>query len=165
MGEDVSEDVAEDVTEVVSVIPADPRWQPSREAAERCAALLRELLPEGASGQDVDVEWHEAVTIVHPHEDLTRIVCHLCGRSIDPGWLHALAESSLWDESLTDLQAQVPCCRARVSLTDLTYEEPCGFARFEIAVWNPGRGPLTEAELARLGAALGHEVRQIRARV
>ncbi|MFF2511501.1 hypothetical protein [Streptomyces sp. NPDC058086] len=42
---------------------------------------------------------------------------------------------------------------------------PCGFARFEIAVWNPARLWFSDEELTVLGDALGHPVRQIRAHI
>ncbi|MGW3816932.1 hypothetical protein [Streptomyces sp. NPDC005046] len=38
-----------------------------------------------------------------------------------------------------------------------------GFARFEIAIWNPGRAWFSDEELTAIGDALGHPERQIRA--
>jgi hypothetical protein len=69
------------------------------------------------------------------------------------------------DEGFDNLIATVPCCGGQSSLNDLEYEWPCGFARFELALWNPGRGWLTEQELSAIAQALGHPVRQILAHI
>ncbi|MFF4273039.1 hypothetical protein [Streptomyces sp. NPDC001536] len=53
-----------------------------------------------------------------------------------------------------------PHCRGSIDL-----DWPCGFARFEIAAWNPERNPLTDEELAAVATALGHPVRQICAHI
>ncbi|MFJ3638492.1 hypothetical protein ACIPRD_01910 [Streptomyces sp. NPDC090108] len=52
-----------------------------------------------------------------------------------------------------------------MSLDALEYSWPCGFARFEIAVRNPGVDWFGDGELALLAAALGHPVRRIRAHI
>jgi hypothetical protein len=68
-------------------------------------------------------------------------------------------------EGFVDLTAAVPCCGRRVSLNELDYDWPCGFARFELALWNPGRGWLTDEELSAVAHALGHPVCQIFAHI
>ena len=52
-----------------------------------------------------------------------------------------------------------------VALDVLDYDWPCGFARFEIAIWNPERDWFGDEELASIGHALGHPVKQIRAHI
>jgi hypothetical protein len=47
----------------------------------------------------------------------------------------------------------------------LDYDWPCGFARFEVAAWNPSRDWFTDDELALFADALGHDVRQIMAHI
>ncbi|WP_158079535.1 hypothetical protein [Actinomadura sp. CNU-125] len=51
------------------------------------------------------------------------------------------------------------------SLDALEFDWSCGFARFEIAVWNPERIWFGEEEMAALAKALGRSVRQIRAHI
>jgi hypothetical protein len=46
-------------------------------------------------------------------------------------------------------------------LNDLDYDWPVGFARFELAAWEPERDRLTAGGLAQIAQALGHDVRQI----
>jgi hypothetical protein len=47
----------------------------------------------------------------------------------------------------------------------LDYHWPCGFARFEIAIWNPERTWFDDEDLAAIAKALGHPVKQIRAHI
>ena len=58
-----------------------------------------------------------------------------------------------------------PCCGIATSLGALDYDWPCGFARFEIAIWNPERAWFSDEEPAAIGDALGHPVQQIRAHI
>jgi hypothetical protein len=47
----------------------------------------------------------------------------------------------------------------------LRLDWPGGFARFEIAIWYPERQWFGDEELATVGDALGHPVKQIRAHI
>ncbi|MCQ9181141.1 hypothetical protein KMT30_19260 [Streptomyces sp. IBSBF 2953] len=151
---------------VLSVIPTDPRWQPDEAAADRAAALLIRLVPEDDAGLDteIDVEWYDAVMAVDCGEHLERIGCPRCGAAVSDLWYGDLLEAHC-DDGFVTLDVEVPCCGAATSLDALEYDRPCGFARFEIAAWNPDREPLDDGELADLGKALGHPVRQILARI
>ncbi|MFI0464812.1 hypothetical protein ACH347_12085 [Saccharopolyspora sp. 5N102] len=152
--------------DVLSVIPADPRWQPDRAAADRAAAVAARLAPGTAGGASVEIRvtWHDEMTAIDCGDNLERIGCPRCGASIDLAWWSGLLEV-LRGAGFETLAVQVPCCRAEASLDELDFDWPCGFARFEIAIWNPERIWFDEAELAALAAALGHPVRQIRARL
>jgi hypothetical protein len=142
---------------VLSVIPTDPVWQPSRQAGERMAAMLGELAPDA----DVfDVDWHDRITVIDCGENLERITCPLCRGSIETEWYADLLEENDC-EGFDDLAVSVPCCGGATTLDALGYDRPCGFARFEVAVWNALWEPLAEQTLARLGEALGHPVRQV----
>ncbi|MEU0025071.1 zinc ribbon domain-containing protein [Streptomyces sp. NPDC006335] len=151
---------------VYSVIPTDPHWLPDRDAGDRATALVTRLAPEDDGGFDTEIEtdWYDTVTAVDCGENLTRISCPACGAPIDPEWYRDLIEAH-GDDGFATLAVTVPCCGAATSLDALEYDWPCGFARFEIAVWNPAREPFDERELAAVGEVLGHPVRQIRARI
>ncbi|MFD1930654.1 MULTISPECIES: hypothetical protein [Nonomuraea] len=152
--------------DVLSVIPTDPHWQPSKAAADRAAAIVADLAPGTPGGVDVeiDVTWHDTLTVVDCGQNLERIGCPHCGASIDTEWWAALLEANCEDGFAT-LAVEVPCCGVESTLDALDYDWPCGFARFEIAIWNPDRIWFTDEELAALGAVLGHPVRQIRAHI
>jgi hypothetical protein len=155
-----SEPVSDDV---LSVIPADPRWQPDQAAADRTAAVVAGLVPRDED-VDIDVTWHETFTVVDCGQNLERIGCPQCGASIDTEWWADLLEAHC-ESGFATLAVEVPCCGAQSSLDALDYEWPCGFARFEIAIWNPERAWLTDEELTAVADALGHPVRQIRAHI
>lgn len=151
---------------VLSVIPIDPRWQPSPQQADCARDLLTQLAPHDPDRLDWELrtEWHETITVVDCGANLERITCPLCAAGIDTEWWGDLLEERC-DEGFDDLAATVPCCGARTALDELRYDWPCGFARFEPALWNPGRDLLTDEELEALGQALGHPVRQILAHI
>ncbi|GAA1233585.1 hypothetical protein GCM10009665_24870 [Kitasatospora nipponensis] len=150
--------------DVLSVIPTDPHWQPDQDAGNQAAAIVAELacgMPDGVD-VEIDVTWHDGLTVVDCGENLERIGCPHCGGSIDTEWWADLLEAHCEDGFAT-LAIEAPCCGAESSLDALDYDWPCGFARFEIAVWNPDRGWFTDEELTRLADVLGHPVRQVRA--
>ncbi|MFF5257644.1 hypothetical protein ACFY4C_01765 [Actinomadura viridis] len=152
--------------DVLSVIPTDPYWQPDQAAADRATALVTALSPGLPDGVDVeiDVGWYGEPAAVPCGQNLERIGCPHCGASIGLRLWEDLLEVH-GDGGFPTLAVQVPCCRAETSLDALDYDWPCGFARFEIAVWNPERTSFNDDELALLATALGHPVRQIQAHI
>jgi len=151
---------------ILSIIPTDPQWQPDQAAADRAARIIAELALEDPDGFDPDIEidWHDTITVVDCGGNLERIGCPTCGASIDTRWWDDLLEER-WETGFDDLTATVPCCGTTTGLDTLTYEWPCGFARFEIAILNPGRDVFTDQEITSVADALGHPVRQIMAHI
>jgi hypothetical protein len=151
---------------ILSVIPTDPYWQPSAEAADAAMAALKRLAPQlgGFVTTEYRMSRHDQVTLVDCGANLERIECPVCEGAIEVGWwFHLLEERG--ETGFADMVVRVPCCGAEVGLNDLRYDWPCGFARFELEVWNPNRDWLTDAELAEIAAALGSEVRQVFAHI
>ncbi|OIJ65409.1 hypothetical protein [Streptomyces mangrovisoli] len=162
--------------DVLSVIPTDPEWQPDRASAGRATALAAHLAMEPATDPaadgtqlldlDIDVTWHDTVTFVDCGSNLERIGCPHCGAVLDLDTWHDLLDAAGdEDGGFPTLTVVVPCCAGTTSLDALDYDWPCGFARFEIALWNPERAWLDDADLAAVATALGHPVRQIRAHI
>ena len=151
---------------VLSVIPTSPSWQPTLEQADRARELLAQLAPADPDRLDWDlkVEWHETITVVDCGANLERITCPQCRSQIDTEWWGDLLEER-FNDGFDDLTATAPCCDRRVMLNELEYHWPCGFARFELALWNPGRDWLPDEELFAIAQALGHPVRQILAHI
>jgi hypothetical protein len=152
--------------DVLSVIPTDPYWQPDKAAADRITAMVVDLAPGIPGGADVeiDVTWHDTLTVVDCGANLEKITCPHCGASIDTDWWGDLLEAH-YEDGFTTLAVKVPCCGADTSLDALDYDWPCGFAQFEIAIWNPDRIWFSDEELTTLATALGHPVRQVRAHI
>ena len=152
--------------DVLSVIPTAPHWQPDQAAADRLASIVAELesgLPDGVD-VEIDVSWHDQLTVVDCGVNLERISCPLCAASIDTEWWADLLEAH-GQEGFSTLTIDAPCCGDTTSLDALLYDWPCGFARFEVALWNPERIWFSEQELTTLGEALGHPVMQVRAHI
>ncbi|SEE31288.1 hypothetical protein SAMN04490357_7634 [Streptomyces misionensis] len=113
---------------------------------------------------EIDVTWHDTLTPVDCGDNLARIGCPHCGASIDTEWYADLLETH-GEDGFATLAVEVPCCGEDTSLDVLDYDWPCGFARFEIAIWNPERDWFRDEELATVGDTLGHPVKQIRAHI
>ncbi|MFF2194302.1 hypothetical protein [Streptomyces sp. NPDC058157] len=152
--------------DVLSIIPSDPWWQPDRDAVDHVIALVEELAPGVADGVDmeIDVTWHHVVTAVDCGGNLERIGCPLCRAAIGKEWWGGLLEARC-EDGFSTLAIEVPCCGGTTTLDVLDYDWPCGFARFEIAVWNPERLWFSEDELTALADRMGHPVKQIRAHI
>ncbi|MCX4972376.1 hypothetical protein [Streptomyces sp. NBC_00620] len=143
----------------LTVIPTDPHWQPSRDAADRAAAVLSGMLPDD-SRRGLEAKWHDSVEVVDCGANLEKISCLRCGAELTPGWWGE-AVSERYDEGFSTLMVTVPCCDAETSLNGLVYDWPMGFARFRIEVLYPNRAWLTDEELASVTDVLGHPLRQI----
>ncbi|MFJ1569076.1 hypothetical protein [Streptomyces erythrochromogenes] len=128
--------------------------------------LVERPAPGVVDGVDVEIDgtWHDAVTAVDCGGNLERIGCPLCGASIGTQWWGDLLDDHC-DDGFTTLDTVTPCRGGATSLDALRYDWPCGFARFEIAVRNPERLWFDDAEPAAVAGALGHPVKQVRARV
>ncbi len=152
--------------DVLSVIPADPNWQPDAAAGARAAAIVESLAPgvPGGVAVEIDATWHDTPTFVDCGQNLERIVCPHCGNEIDTAWWEDFMDAHQ-EADLATLTTTVPCCSTATTLDVLEYDWPCGFARFEIAVWNPERTWFTDEELTLLARTLGHPVRQVQAHI
>lgn len=155
-----SPDMSDDV---LSVIPTDPMWQPDPGAGERALALFRVIVP---GGEETEATWHDLIEPIEAGGNLTRITCNRCRQDIDVEDYRDLVDEMIGDDDgLAFLGIVAPCCGTPTSLNDLEYDWASGFARFELAAWNPDRGLLTASEMAALADALGHPVRQVMARI
>jgi hypothetical protein len=150
---------------IVYLIPTDPTWQPTQEAADRTAieACILAGVPRNIH-PSVDVKFFRRITVAHPMENLERIGCPRCGGEIDVEWFNQLVDlSSPNRDGFEDLTTTVPCCGDLVSLDDLEYDWPAGFSRFRINLWNP-ENELTDEHVATLSLTLGHKLRILHAR-
>src|SRR2546423_660429 len=112
---------------ILSIIPADPGWQPTSEAADAAMAVLRRLVPQldGFVTTEYRTTWHERVAAVDCGANLERIECPACQNGIDvEWWADLLAER--FGIGFTNLAVTVPGCGAEVSLHDLRHD--CPFA-------------------------------------
>ncbi|WP_326632753.1 MULTISPECIES: hypothetical protein [unclassified Streptomyces] len=144
----------------LTVIPTDPYWRPSKDAADRAAAVLSGMLPDDDARHGLEAKWHDSVEVVFCGANLEKISCPRCRAESTPGWWGE-AVSERYNEGFSTLMVTVPCCDAETSLNELVYDWPMGFAQFRIEVLYPNRAWLTDEELASLANTLGHPLRQI----
>ncbi|MEO3817756.1 hypothetical protein [Plantactinospora sp. B24E8] len=146
----------------ISAIPTAVHWQPTSAAAEAAEVYVRRIFPDpDGTMQEVKVEFHDRIAVIHPGENLERITCPRCRGDISLDWFDALV--TLAEGEFDNLDGTMPCCGTVLPLDTLDYDWPCGYARFEIGIRDACRPEyeFTEAELAELGNILGHPVRQI----
>ena len=146
---------------VLTVVPTDPRWQPSPDVGRAAADLVASLALVDGDGGWCEVDWYDEVRLVDCGENLERITCPHCGRELSDTWFgDALDERSGSGAGVTSLDVVVPCCGTATTLDALKW--PMAFTRFKIAIWNPSR-LLTPAAVAEIEEALGHRLSQVRA--
>lgn len=136
------------------LVPTEPHWRPNAGQRRRAEAALREVAPAAGAYASTVLE---AVTFVDQGANFEEIRCPCCGSVLPVDWFQEQMNRPTFD----DLSVTTPCCGERSSLNDLDYRWPAAFAAFELSARNPNRRGLTADELERVGAALGHPVREI----
>jgi hypothetical protein len=155
----------------IRLIPTDPRWQPTAEAATAAAAYVAQLFSgPGDAVERVDCEFYERTTLIDAGEWTDLITCSRCAQNIDVKQFFELliANSSpagrvVHRLAFDSLEMRAPCCGAIVALDALVYDPPFGFARFELSAMNATRATyeLDAEELAEVEALLGHALTQV----
>lgn len=133
------------------VIPADPKI-----ALPDTAEALKEALADIVGTPRSRIKNYDRIQFIDCGENFERILCPACGSALSTDWWgHQM--DHCWDaDAGFDLHAHaLPCCGVPASLDKLVYEWPQGFARWMISAENPGRGPLSEDEVARLETVAG----------
>ncbi|MFE9960482.1 hypothetical protein [Micromonospora sp. NPDC005299] len=155
----------------IRVIPTDPEWQPTSEAAARAAKYIADLFAgPGDHVEVVEPVFHERITLIDGGEYMEDVFCPRCDAAIGLDWFWDLLIARnggrrVGEPSIDDLGVTVPCCGAALTLPQLRFEAPVGFARFEVSAMNWTRRvwDLSDEELAAAGDILGHPVTQVHA--
>ncbi|MFD9042528.1 hypothetical protein [Streptomyces bottropensis] len=69
----------------LTVIATDPYWRPSKDAADRVAAVLSGMLPDDDARRGLEAKWHDSVEVVDCGANLKKISCQRCGAQCSPG--------------------------------------------------------------------------------
>jgi hypothetical protein len=155
----------------IRVIPTDPRWQPTVEAAARAAEYVAGLFAgPGDHVELVEPVFHERITLIDGGEYLEELFCSRCAATIGLDWFWDLLIARnggrrVGEPVIDDLAVTVPCCAAELTLPELRFEAPIGFARFEVSArnWTRPAWELSAEELAAAGDLLGHPLTQVHA--
>jgi hypothetical protein len=132
------------------LVPTDPAWRPTSEAAETAVQVLARLLP---AADHVCSVGEDGVVFYDAGANTESISCPACGSDLGDWWGEAM--DGAYAMAFTDLAATTPCCATRTSLNDLTYVWPAAFGSFALKVTNPGVSAITEAQKATLEEVLG----------
>lgn len=158
----------------LSVIPTDPHWRPTEEAAQRALALLKELFPYAAHHE---AKQFEAAHFINPELFASKAYCSTCNTATErygePGeaqrlWFANIDRVTL-DAPVETLRTVLPACGHEVPFTALTFEWAAGCARFALVAtytyWDDEvmhEGNPLEEPLQALGAALCTPVKVVR---
>lgn len=140
----------------LNLIPTDPYFQPSKDAAVKAQALLELFI---LYSEEISTVFSEHVDFYHPCGNWDGVKCPVCGQDIESWWEETVIPAAA--DHFPDLIVTTPCCGTTQSLNDLHYPWPAGFARFALRAWNPEIEDLKPAQLAALESALGHKLRKI----
>lgn len=136
------------------------RLLPTEVKATAATGVVRALCPEA---DELTTCRYDEVTFIDQGGNFESVCCPACKTVLDTrAWWQQQMEAA-YSTRFQVLSTVTPCCSSTVSLNDLEYSWPAGFARFEVRVSNPGRGWLSQEEMAQVSAALGITVRQIMA--
>ena len=123
---------------------------------------LRDALAKIVGTDEARVKDFGRLQFIDCGENFERILCPACNAELTTEWWGKQMDHCWDDESGFDLHAHaLPCCGAPMALDRLSYEPVQGFASWFISARNPGRGPLTEAEVTQLETIAGLKLRAI----
>ena len=138
------------------LVPTDPSWQPTPEAARAAVEVLRGITQDRG---EMELELYDEVTLIEQSRDHGSACCPGCHHSLPRSWWHERLSHAA-ASSFLNLTVVTPCCHTVTSLNDLRHAYPTVFTRAELLVRDPER-ELTEDELTTLAQALGHAIRQL----
>jgi hypothetical protein len=155
----------------IRVIPTDPEWQPTVEAAARTVDYVAGLFAgPGDHVEKVEAIFYKRPALIDGGEYMEDLFCPQCDATLGLDWFWELLSSRsdgqiIDDPTVHDLSVTVPCCGTGLTLPELRFEAPIGFARFEVNAtnWTRSVWELSEEELTAAGTFLGHPVTQIHA--
>jgi hypothetical protein len=156
----------------IRVIPTDPEWQPTVEAAAGAAEYVAGLFAgPGDHVETVEPIFYDRITLIDGGQYMADVLCPRCGAAIGLDWFWDLLRvrnggRRVGEPTVGDLGVTVPCCGTALTLPELRFEDPVGFARFEVSAmnWTRSASELSDEELTTAGDILGHPVTQVHTR-
>ena len=142
----------------LQLLPTDPAFIPSAEAASAALQALESIAPES---DEVEVMEEPGVAFVDAGENFSAVRCPACGAELEiiPWWQGEMDRA--FATRFQDLSVVPPCCRTPMTLNDLDYDWPQGFARWWLRARNPNRYKLQAGELAEIASAVEHPLREV----
>ena len=131
-------------------ISNEPDWQPSREAADAAAQILRRMAPDA---DEIEVEFNSDIQFIDCGSNFETVRCPACDTDLTDWWSEAMEQA--YANRFEDLSVHTPCCATATSLNDLRYDWPVGFAKFSLSARNAGIGTPSPEQDAEMANALG----------
>jgi hypothetical protein len=139
------------------LIPVQPEFQPSHEAAETAVLALRKHLPADAA---VEARRFPEIQFVDQGSNFERVLCPRCNAEITSHWLDWMDEAH--KSKFAQRTIKLPCCLEEADLNDLIYEWPAGLASFKLeALFFLESAWLPQSAQSEIEAILGCRIRQI----
>lgn len=145
---------------ILRYVPVDPVWQPTLEAANKAAALLKSI---SIQYDDVQANFEDKVVFYDPGESWSGVECPACGVDAEEWWSEAM--DTAFANDFSNLMVEAPCCGATMSMNDLHYVWPAAFGRFVLEAHNPNMGEPTPEQDQQLAEILGSPLRKIWVRI
>ncbi|MBV1856628.1 hypothetical protein [Catellatospora tritici] len=125
----------------IRVIPDDPQWQPTAEAAERTVEYAAGLFAgPGDHVELVKPVFYDRIMLIDAGQYMEDVFCPRCDAALGLDWFwDMLREESgglTVDPTIGDLDVTLPCCGCLLTPPELGFEAPIGFARFEVSAMN-----------------------------
>jgi hypothetical protein len=140
-------------------VSTSPSWQPTPQAAEKAARLLKSFLP---SAEEIESEFKDEIEFIDAGGNWEGVKCLACGTDLKDWWSDTMRERHR--SQFRDLEVALPCCGLTTNLNELRYVWPVAFSRFVLSAQNPGIDTTAEQERA-LSACLGSPLRKIWAHI
>jgi len=142
------------------LIPSDPDYRPTQDAAEAGVRLLKGFFPRA---EGVKTQAEEGVVFFDAGENTESVACPACGVDLMDWWGDAMDAAHA--KEFRDLSVVTPCCAKRTSLNDLVYVWPAAFGSVALEVANPGVSSIAEAQRAAVEQVLGCPVKVVWQRI
>ena len=140
----------------LQLIPSNPSFQPSAEAAKHAEQLFASFVPDA---DEVSASFKNSVEFFHPGANWSGVKCPSCGAEAELWWVGAMQHGA--ETQFQDLVVTTPCCGSRVSLNDLQYVWPAAFGRFVLEALNPNIKDITINQEQLISSCIGCGLRKV----
>lgn len=141
----------------ITILPTEPTFVPNEASAQSVLALLHGFVPDA---DEIRIVEGDQVIFIDAGANFESMWCPMCRAELSSEWWgDRMGIAS--QNAFSDLDCQTPCCDKRMTLNDIEYNWPQGFARWHLEAMNPNIGKLSDEQVLRIEAALGHSIRVV----
>ena len=138
-------------------VPVHPDFAPTQDDVAAAQALLREMA--GGGRIEAASRFLDGIEFIDCGGNFSGVDCSACGAGADDWWSDAVSEA--FETRFANLDLRARCCGALVDLNGLRYRWPVAFGRYVLECEPFAPELPTQAQVDRLGAALGCPLRLV----